>query len=342
MWRSRKRSLLLAALAAAGVMLNGASATESTSAFQGKQIRFVTMGSAGGGYDAYMRALIPPLEKALGAKLIPINEPAAGGLVAMSRVLSAPADGTTLGLIGGEALATAELYKVPGVHYKLAQVPVLGRISAEAKVIVVSAKSRYNSLGDILKAGQIFTWAGSGNADGNSDFAALLAHATGMKSKVIVGYKGSGGMNLAIENGEVDARVVSDESAALFTKGKQFRVLAIMARQRSNSFPDVATIFEQAQFSPADEKLLDWRAGVADLGRLVVTTPNTPQESIKSLRSALALAVSDETFIKEVRRQGLEPTFMPGEKIEKNVSLALSALDEETLNRVREIVNKNF
>lgn len=335
-------TLLFAAAAAVGAIMGGAFAQDAGSAFQGKQIRFVTMGSPGGGYDAYMRALIPPMEKILGARLIPINEPAAGGLVAMSRVLSAPPDGTTIGLIGGEALATAELYKVPGAHYKLAQVPVLGRISAEAKVIVVSTKSRYRSIADVLQSGATFTWAGSGNADGNSDFAALLAHATGMKSKVIVGYKGSGGMNLAIENGEVDARVVSDESAALFTKSNQFRVLAIMARQRSSSFPDVTTIFEQARFSPADEKLLDWRAGVADLGRLVVTTPNTPPEIIRTLRAALEAAAREDAFVKEVRRQGLEPTFMPGEQVEKNVSLALTALDEQTLDRVREIVNKNF
>ena len=337
-----KWSLWLSVFASAAAATAGACATETSTAFQGKQIRFVTMGGPGGGYDTYMRVLIPPLEKALGAKLIPLNEPAAGGLVAMSRVVSAPSDGTTIGLIGGEALATAELYKSPGAHYKLAQVPILGRISAEAKVIVVSAKSRYNKIGDIISSGSTFTWAGSGNSDGNSDFAAILAHATGMKSKIIVGYKGSGGMNLAIENGEVDARVVSDEAAALFTKGNQFRVLAIMARQRSSSFPEVATIFEQAKFAPLDEKLLDWRAGVADLGRLVVTTPNTPPSSIAALRAALDRAVKDEGFIKEVRRHGLEPTFVSGEEMEKNVSLALNELDEETLNRVRDIVTKNF
>lgn len=71
--------------------------------FQGKQVRFYTMGSPGGGYDAYMRALIPHIENRLGAKLIPTNEPSAGGLVAMNRTVNAAPDGLTILLIGGEA-----------------------------------------------------------------------------------------------------------------------------------------------------------------------------------------------------------------------------------------------
>ena len=55
--------------------------------FHGKQVRFYTMGSPGGGYDTYMRALIPHLEKKLGAKMLPTNEPGAGGLIAINHTL---------------------------------------------------------------------------------------------------------------------------------------------------------------------------------------------------------------------------------------------------------------
>src|SRR5436853_30590 len=69
--------------------------------FQGKQVRFYTMGSPGGGYDAYMRALIPYLESRLGAKMLPSNESGAGGLIAMNRLINAPPDGLTILLVGG-------------------------------------------------------------------------------------------------------------------------------------------------------------------------------------------------------------------------------------------------
>src|SRR5947208_3584973 len=77
--------------------------------YQGKQIRFFTMGSPGGGYDTYTRTVGSFLEKKLGAKVITTNEVAAGGMIAMNRTMNAPADGLTLLLTGGEALVTAQL-----------------------------------------------------------------------------------------------------------------------------------------------------------------------------------------------------------------------------------------
>ncbi len=67
------------------------------------------MGSPGGGYDTYMRALIPHIERRLGARLLPTNEPGAGGLITMNRTLNAPPDGLSILLIGGEMLVTAQL-----------------------------------------------------------------------------------------------------------------------------------------------------------------------------------------------------------------------------------------
>jgi len=85
--------------------------------YQGKQIRFFTMGSPGGGYDTYTRTVGSFLEKKLGAKVITTNEVAAGGMIAMNRTINAPADGLTLLLTGGEALVTAQLYGLSGVNY---------------------------------------------------------------------------------------------------------------------------------------------------------------------------------------------------------------------------------
>jgi tripartite-type tricarboxylate transporter receptor subunit TctC len=104
--------------------------------FQGKQVRFYTMGSPGGGYDTYMRALIPHLEKKLGAKMLPTNEPGAGGLIAINRTLHAPPDGLTILLVGGETLVTAQLYDAPGVNYD-----VRGQVPARSTAMPISPPS---------------------------------------------------------------------------------------------------------------------------------------------------------------------------------------------------------
>ena len=147
--------------------------------FQGKQVRFYTMGSPGGGYDTYMRALIPHLEKKLGAKMLPTNEPGAGGLIAINRMLHAP-DGLTILLVGGETLVTAQLYDAPGVNYDVRKLTWLARVSSEAKVALLGPQCPYDTVFDLVKSDRPVTWAGSSKIDGN-----IMAYALGMKSKII-------------------------------------------------------------------------------------------------------------------------------------------------------------
>ena len=57
-------------------------------------------------------------------------------------------------------------------------------------------------------------------------------------------------MNIAIQRGEVDGRVISDEAAALYGPSSGMRVVTVLARKRSEKFPDVPTIFEAASSRP--------------------------------------------------------------------------------------------
>jgi tripartite-type tricarboxylate transporter receptor subunit TctC len=304
----------------------------------GKQIRFVTMGGPGGGYDTYLRTLIPHLEKRTGAKLLPVNETGAGGLMAMNRIVTAPTDGLTIGLVGGEAMVTAQLYKLKGVNYDVRNLEWIGRISAEAKVLMFKKGTRYSDVKTMVASDKPIIWAGSGKSDGNSDFSAILAHATGMKSKIVVGYKGSGGINLAIESGEADARVVSDESAALFTRGGKFEVVAILDRDKSDKFPTVPTVFEQVKLSPSGERLLEWRAAIASLGRLVMTTKGSPGDRVEAWRRALKDTLADPAVVAEIKSRRLTPGYAGPEQVEKIVSRSLTMLDEPSLREVRDVV----
>ena len=339
-------SLAICALAVAPTATLAQDATPNAgaarAALAGKQVRFFTMGGPGGGYDTYMRALIPPLEKRLGARLVPINEPGAGGLVAMTRIIGAPPDALTVGLVGGEAIVTAQLYNLPGVHYDLRTLVWLGRISAEAKVLLFNAASRFKSLADTMKSDKPVIWGGTGKADGNSDFSAVLAHATGMKTRIVLGYSGSGGINLAIENGEIDGRVVSDESAVLFTRSNKMSVIAILARTRAEQFPGIATVFEQIEIAPKGARMLDWRAGVAALGRLLVTTPGAPADRVAALRLALTDVLADAEVVTEIKRRGLTPGFAPASQVQSMVAKAMDTLDDAALSEMRNVVMERY
>jgi len=341
---SGKPGSLLIALSTLWAMLSPAAAAgESAQAFfHGKQVRFYCMGSPGGGYDTYMRALIPHLEKKLGARMLPTNEPGAGGLVAMNRLLVAPADALTILLIGGEVLVTGQLFDTPGVNYDVRKLTWLARVSSEAKVALLGPKSPYQTVADMIRSDKPTIWAGAGKVDGNTDFTSLMAYALGMKAKIVTGYKGTGDMNLAITRGEVDGRVVSEEAAALYGPSNGMRAVATLARKRVEQFPDAPTVFEAATLSPAQARLIDWRAGIAGLGRLILVTPGSPPERVELLQHTFADVLRDPAFIAEVKRLNLSANHASGDEVRAAVSEAMTMLDPAGLAEARQIVLERY
>jgi tripartite-type tricarboxylate transporter receptor subunit TctC len=334
---------VLVALAAAQLAAVPACAKDDAALadYQGKQLRFFTMGSPGGGYDAYTRTVGTFLERKLNAKVIPTNEVAAGGMLAMNRTINAPPDGLTLLLTGGEALVTAQLYGLSGVNYDVRKQVWLARVSGEDKVAVVGPPSPYRTVADMQKSEKAALWAGSGKADNNTDFAAIMCHALGVKCRMIVGYKGTGDMNLAIQRGEVDGRVISDESAALYGPGSGMRVVTTLARKRSDKFPDVPTVFETDLPVPA-ARLLDWRASIAGLGRVILVTPGTPQERVDLLRRLLADILRDPAFVAEVQKVNLAAGYAGAEEVRATVERAMTTLDDKGLAEMRDIALERY
>jgi tripartite-type tricarboxylate transporter receptor subunit TctC len=310
--------------------------------YQGKQVRIFTMGSPGGGYDTYTRAVAAFLEKRIGARLLPTNEPAAGGMIAMNRTINAAPDGLTLLLTGGEGLVTAQLYGLSGVHYDVRKQVFLARVSGEDKVAVVGGPSPIKTVDDLKKLPRQALWAGSGKADNNSDFSAIMCHALGAKCKIILGYKGTGGMNIAIQRGEVDGRVISDEAAALYGAKSGMRVVTVLSRDRSDKFPDVPTIFEAGKLSPAAARLLEWRASIASLGRVILVTPGTPKERVDYLRKELSIILRDPEFIAQMKKRRLAASYASAEQVQATVEKAMTTLNAEELAEMKDIALNRY
>jgi tripartite-type tricarboxylate transporter receptor subunit TctC len=330
------------ALLGALAVLATAPAGADPAFYKGKQVRIFTMGSPGGGYDTYTRTVAAFLEKRTGAKLLPTNEPAAGGLIAMNRLINAPPDGLTMLLTGGEGLVTAQLYGLSGVHYDVRKLVFLARAAGEDKVAVVGGPSPIKTVADLKTLERPALWAGSGKADNNSDFSAIMCYALGAKCRIILGYKGTGGMNLAIQRGEVDGRVISDEAAALYGPASGMRVVTVLARDRSDKFPDVPTIFEAGGLSPQAARLMDWRASIASLGRVILVTPGTPQERVDYLRMELAIILKDPEYIAQVRKFRLAAGYASAEQVQATVEKAMTTLDAKGLAEMKDIALNRY
>ena len=180
-------------------------------------------------------------------------------------------------------------------------------------------------------------WAGSGKADNNSYFSAIMCYALNVKCRIILGYKGTGDMNLAITRCEVDGRVISDEAAALYGPSSGMRIVTTLARKRSEKFPDVPTIFEAGQLAPEQARLLDWRASIAGLGWIILVTPGTPQDRVDLLRKMLAEILRDPAFVAEVTRFSLAAGYASADEVRATVERAMTTLDAKGLAEMRDI-----
>jgi tripartite-type tricarboxylate transporter receptor subunit TctC len=207
---------------------------------------------------------------------------------------------------------------------------------------LLGSKSPYHSVSELTKSDKPVIWAGSGKIDGNADFSAILVHALDIRSKIITGYRGTAEMNLAIQRGEVDGRVVSEESAALYGPGSGMRVLTTLARKRAEQFPDSPTIFEAAGIGTARARLIDWRAGIADLGRLMLVTPATPPDRVELLRTVFAEVLGDPAFIAEIKRLKLSASYASADAVRAAVEQAMTTLDAAALAELRDIALNRY
>ena len=119
--------------------------------------------SAGGGFDSYVRGVLPAIQKHLpnSINLIPRNMPGAGGRKGATAIFRARPDGYTIGAFNLPGLLLPHLLE-ENVGYDLSEVSWLGRISEDRYSIVVASSSDINSIDDLRALGRpiLFTVTG--------------------------------------------------------------------------------------------------------------------------------------------------------------------------------------
>ncbi len=335
-------SKLVATAATMVLALASANAQEPVAFYKGKTVRFVVGFGTGGGFDAYARMIAPPLGKMLDASVIVENQPGAGGIVALNRVAAATPDGLTIMIVDGTPAALGQLLGQENVRYDLARIDHLGMISATRFVWLVGINAPTKSLADVVKAGKRVLWGSAGPTDGPTGSAAFTCEALGLQCRVILGYKGSNDMILAMQRGEVDANFLSESSAFTLQKSNQARPIVTAARTRSPLLPDVPTIFESAKLDQDQQRLLDYRANLNDLGRILVTTSGTEAQRLAILRAAIKKVLTEPELVAEGARTGRVLEFQEPAIAQEKARSVLEGVSAAEKERFRHIALKKY
>ncbi|HZT50484.1 MAG TPA: tripartite tricarboxylate transporter substrate-binding protein [Stellaceae bacterium] len=294
--------------------------------YRGRTIDLQIGFGVGGTYDLYARAVAKWLGRHIPGEptVVPRNMPGAGGLTAanyMYRV--APRDGTALA-VTSQTIAIDQLFHVAGVAYEARDFQWIGRITTAPTIYfswhtsptrrVEDARTRETTLGS----------SGSGDT---TDTPRALNRLAGTKFKLVMGYRGSNDVALAVERGEIEAgyALFSDFvfRKADWIRDKQVNLLFLVADRRQPDYPDLPL---STDFAPTDEgrRILGLFAAPAAIGRAVFTTPGVPADRLALLREAFAATLEDPGFLADAKRIGLELDPLDGAALQQNVATLLA------------------
>jgi tripartite-type tricarboxylate transporter receptor subunit TctC len=261
-------------------------------AYPDHPVRLIVPQSAGSGGDVVARLMADKMGVALAASVVVENRPGANGIVAMSYVAKAPADGYTLLLAGVSQMSfNPALYKAlpydPAKDYTYVA-PVVDT----PFVLLANKDVAYKTLSQLIAAakaapGRItFASAGAGNSTHLS--TEMIASGAGIQLKHIP-YKGSAPALNAVIGGQVELMTSVLGSALPQIRAGNVVPLAVLADRRAADLPDVPTVKEAGLTVPP---MPGWFAIVGPAGMAKTVTDK--------LNAAVQTAIADPAVSKKL------------------------------------------
>jgi tripartite-type tricarboxylate transporter receptor subunit TctC len=311
--------------------------------YQGKNVTIVVGFLVGDGYDLWARALAAHIAKHIPGipNIIVQNMPGAGGMIAANYVYNvAKPDGLTLASTG-PSLYLDQLVGKKEVQFDWAKYTWIGSTEKTPWLLYMRTDAPYKSLEEIRKASDPPKCSATSTGTSGHFVPKLLEEALGLKFRLVMGYKGGGEQDLALERGEVQCRSLSiptfyaREPFGTWRKNNLVRVLLQTGRKRDPRAAEVPTIYElmnEYKTPETTRKLVTAILASGDLGRPFMAPPGVPPDRARILRQAFMKTMTDPGFLDEVKKKKLEADPSSGEELETIV--------RETMTQPREVVER--
>lgn len=251
---------------------SGASASEP--------IKLLIAAPAGGGTDSLFRALARQVGEELGATVVLVNLPAAGGSTVIDQVMRAPANGTTIGALANSTLtSTPHVMKVGfGPNDYL---PVI-QISSAAYAMCVGPGFPAKTAAEFVRAMKVEPGRYTVATDpGIGQLAAgRILKALGVDAR-LVPFKGASESVVAFLGGHVDVYQGSIPVILPHVASGKARCVLVTGTQRSPRLPDAASLTE-----------LGISGEATTLTRVVVVNKETPAAVVNRIARAFEVAAN--------------------------------------------------
>lgn len=250
--------------------------------FPEEDITFIIPYSPGGGFDTYVRAISPVMEKYLpnGVHVVPRNMPGAGSRKGSTYVYQADPDGYTIGIFNMPGIALPQI-KGEQVGFDLKKITWLGRVAQDSYGLAVRGNSDVESVGDLKNLGRTVKLTSTGRSTTAHVVAVVATNALEIDADLITGYKGSRDAILGVIRGDGDGIVMVLGTLDKYVSSGDLRLVASLTE--SPPMPDVPVVADLG--APSLAKL--------GINRFVGGPPGLPAERRRVLAGALMKALND-------------------------------------------------
>lgn len=277
--------------------------------FKGKTVTIITSTGAGGTYDISARAIARHMPKYLPGQpaMIVQNMPGGGNVLATNHMYNVAAkDGTVIATLHN-AMPLHQAIGGQGVRFDAAKFNWLGSLGPENSAFYVWHTTGIKRFEELRSREVVI--GGTGAGSGIVIFPKAMNQLLGTKLKIVIGYKSSDEVNIALERGEVQGR--TSGLASVFStnldwvQGRKINFLAQIGARRDKRLPDVPLWTEFAN-SDADRQVLNLIASPTSLGKPFTAPPGVPADTVAALRKAFAATMNDKGFRADMEKQKIE------------------------------------
>ena len=252
----------------------------------------------GGSVDLVGRAMQQGFAAALGANVVLVNQPGAGGTIGTARVAQARPDGQTLALTTVGPLATQPHFS--RLSYGPESLAPICRTHVTPQVLVVKADSPFTSFGALVEHARRHPGSITFSSTGIGSVPHLAATEIGRLAGfewLHVPHNGDGAALQLTLAGTVSGWVAGTQTYA--TSGGSLRALGLLEAERLADLPGVPTLREQG----FDVVSMGWGGLLAPRG--------TPEAVLARLEAACAQAVNSPQMLTMLRQMQTPQGFLP-------------------------------
>ncbi|MDP2358789.1 MAG: tripartite tricarboxylate transporter substrate-binding protein [Beijerinckiaceae bacterium] len=309
--------------------------------YQDKRVNLIVSFGTGGTYGLYGRLVADHITQHLpgNPKVIVQHMPGAGGIVATNHMYNiAPKDGTHVGMLFKD-IALAQVVQPNSVRYDARKLNWIGSVNQYYAVVMTWAASGAESIEAARK--QEVIMASSGQGHHGTVLSQAMNELLGTRFRSITGYDGAGAMHLAMERGEVHARIGSWESIktgqAGWIRDKKIHLIAQAGVSKSAELRDVPLVLDLVK-DPADRSMIELIDSGSVVGWSLSMPPDVPAERVAAWRAAFEKMVKDPDFLAAAKKVNADVDPKTGKEISEVIDRVLSS-SPEVFERTRKIAN---